>query len=294
MSKIIFVSDFFENNIRRGAEVCNTSLLFYLNNPETIESSKLKYIDSTKFYIITNFIYLPEDTKKQLIKYKNYLIYEHDHKYIITRNPFLLPTGQNNPTGEVPFEYLINQEFYNNAKIVICQTQWHEEQLNKNLDCLTTNIHGSFYSQEDLDIIKRINLSKSNTINKYGIFNDAEFIIMPNGQTMQQGPNIKNKKGALAYCITNKLPYMFIPRINDKENFWKTLCKFEHFVFLPDIPETCSRLLIETKMLGIDVITNDNSGAYYEDWFYLNGIELIDKFKDEIIPNAVSLFKEYL
>jgi len=292
MPKIIFVSDYFADNMRRGAELCNEALLHYLDNPETIESRNLQVIDSTKFYIITNFVQLSDKAKAELIKFKNYIIYEHDHKYIVTRNPFLLPDGHQNPNGQVPKTDLINVDFYCNAQMVICQTLWHQNQLDKNLDCKTDNIHGSFYLPEDLDMLERIR--PSNPKDVYAFFNDAEIITMPNGQVMRQGNNIKNKQGALKYCIDNKLKSMPIPRINNKENFWKTLVKFKHFVFLPDIPETCSRLIIETKMLDIDLVTNQNSGAYWEPWFKLNGVELIHKFRDEIIPNAVKIFKGYI
>ncbi|MCK9428910.1 MAG: hypothetical protein M0R17_02725 [Candidatus Omnitrophica bacterium] len=293
MSKIIFVSDYFSNEVRRGAEVTNDVLLYYLGIANTIESHKLNIIDINSFYIITNFVNLNENTKQQLIKYKNYLIYEHDHKYISTRNPFLLPTGEVNISGIVPEIYFTNRAFYNNAKVVICQTQWHEDQLNKNNITNTTNIHGSLYLHEDLELINSIRLNTLK-IDKYAFFNDAEFITLSNGMTLRQGQNIKNKQGSLRYCLDNKLPYFPIPRINVKENFWKTLAKFKHFIFFPDIPETCSRLLIEAKMLDINVTTNQNSGAYHEPWFQLSGIELIDKFKDEIIPNAINLFKGYI
>ena len=294
MSNLIFVSDFFIGEVRRGAEVCNEALLHYLDHPDTIESHKLNHIDSTKFYIITNFANLPEIAKTQLIKYKNYLIYEHDHKYIVTRNPFRLPTGQENPTGVVPKYDLINVDFYNNAKVVICQTKWHEQQLNKNLDCITTNIHGSFYLPEDLDIIEGIAMDTVKRIDKYAIFNDADIIYMSDGSVFSNGSNIKNKRENLEYCINNKLPYIFIPRINNKRNFWETMVRFKHFVFFPDVPETCSRLIIEAKMLGIDVVTNRNSGAFWEEWFKLNGYELIAEFRNKIIPEAVRKFKYYL
>jgi hypothetical protein len=295
MSRIIFVSDFFLSEIRRGAETCNDALLYHLKDYDitTVESSSLNYIDSTKFYIVTNFWNLPDQAKSSLIKYKNYLIYEHDHKYIRTRNPYRLPNGQENPTGIVPKHELINVDFYKNAKVVICQTRWHEEQILSNIECITTNIHGSFYTEEDLDLLEKY-CAYPKTIDKYAFFNDAEFIYTSNGRIMQQGDNIKNKKGALRYCIDNKLSYMPIPRINNKEKFWETITKFKNFIFLPDIPETCSRLLIETKMLGLNVITNRNSGAYWEPWFKLNGKELTNEFRNNIIPNAINKFKGYL
>lgn len=292
--RLVFVSDYFANEIRRGAELCNEALLYYLDNPSTIESHKLNNVDATKFYIITNFVNLSDKVKDQLMRFKNYLIYEHDHKYIATRNPFLLPNGKENHGGVVPEECLINYFFYDSAKIVICQTEWHEGQLNTNGILNTTNIHGSFYLPEDLELLESIRINSTNKINKYAFFNDAEFISLSDGRMMRQGNNIKNKQEALRYCVNNKLPYMPIPRINDKIKFWKTLAKFSHFVFFPDIPETCSRLLIEAKMLDIDVITNKNSGASHEEWFKLKGKELIDEFRHQIIPKAVNMFKEYI
>ena len=47
-------------------------------------------------------------------------------------------------------------------------------------------------------------------------------------------------------------------------------------------------------MLDVDVITNNNSGAYHEDWFKLNGQDLIDYFRNTIIPQAIERFKFYL
>ena len=291
--KLIFIADYFENEIRRGAELCNDSLLSYIPVDEKIESSHVSKIDKDAFYIISNFVQLSHGAMTELIKYKNYMIYEHDHKYTPTRNPFINPDGTKNPDGLVPLKHLINQNFYYHAKIVLCQTNWHQRQLENNLNCKLDNIHGSFYTQFDLDLITAI---RTRTIkkDKYSIFNDSDMIYLTNGLAYRQGPNIKNKNGAVQYCIKNKIPYIFIPRINNKEKFWTTLGSFKHFVFFPDIPETCSRLLIEAKMLGVEVITNDNSGAYHEEWFNLNGQELIDYFRDKIIPEAINKFKGYI
>jgi hypothetical protein len=282
--------------MRRGAELANDALLKYLKDNNIgygIQSHEVSLIDPQCFYIISNFVNLKEEFKQQLIQYKNYLIYEHDHKYTPTRNPFLNPDGSRNPDGIIPDNFKINQAFYKNAKVVICQTQWHQDQLARNLDCNLDNIHGSFYTQEDLDLINTIR-DKTTKKDKYAIFSDAENIYLTNGLVYKQGPNIKNKIGAVQYCIENKIPYVFIPRINDKIKFWTALASFKNFVFFPDIPETCSRLLIEAKMLGANIITNSNSGAYFEDWFKLNGQVLVDHFRDKIIPDAVTKFKGYL
>ena len=47
-------------------------------------------------------------------------------------------------------------------------------------------------------------------------------------------------------------------------------------MFLPKSPETLSRIVVEARMLGLSVITNNNVGAKYEDWINLKGVDLIE------------------
>ena len=49
-------------------------------------------------------------------------------------------------------------------------------------------------------------------------------------------------------------------------------------MFFPKTPETLSRVIVESRMMGMSVITNNLVGATKEDWYALKGEELIDKF----------------
>lgn len=299
---VVFVADWFADNFKRGAELNDSALLTILNLPiDKVLCSNLKDVQSDSFYIIGNFTKLEEKAKASLIKYKNYIIYEHDHKYCVTRNPFsyiaiidgksdLLP----NPTGKVPETNLINLEFYNNARAVICLTDWHEQQLKVNIpNCTTTNIHGSIWTMDDLNFLDEIRKSV-NKSDKCAVFNDQEQVKLSDGKMYNQGKNIKNKQGNIRYCIDNNIKYRLVPRINDRSKFLKVLASHSALSFFPDIPETCSRLLTEARMLGLKVYTNDNSGAVHEDWFKLQGQELTDYYRTTIIPNAINLFKGYI
>lgn len=62
----------------------------------------------------------------------------------------------------------------------------------------------------------------------------------------------------------------------DYYEFLNKLGKNNYFCFIPKTPETLSRVVIEAKMMNITVFTNKLVGALYEDWFYLNGEELIN------------------
>ena len=60
-------------------------------------------------------------------------------------------------------------------------------------------------------------------------------------------------------------------------------------VFFPQTPETLSRIVVEARMMGMTVITNQNVGATKEPWFELKGEELIDvmRSKRAEIPQVV-------
>lgn len=296
---IVLVADYLIEDLTRGAQLTDMAMLQHLNlsDIERVRSKDLKAIDEKSFYILSSFFQLTDSCKFALQQYKNYIIFEHDHGYIPSRNPFMIHYGQDgwieNRSGIVPKEYQINRELYKKAKAVICLTHWHEEQLKSNLEGVFDNIGGASWTLDSLSMIDSV---RESTIKKYEycFFNDNSTITLPNGQLFNQGSNIKNKQEALHYCISNKLNYKLLPRINDNKKFLSTMSKFKGFVFFPLIPETCSRILTEAKMLGLEVITNSNSGAYHEPWFKLSGKNLTDHFRDKVIPHSIEVFRKYL
>jgi purine nucleoside phosphorylase len=79
-----------------------------------------------------------------------------------------------------------------------------------------------------------------------------------------------------------------IPSLAYKD-FLTRLGKSKKFVFLPKTPETLSRIVVEARMMGLSVITNNLVGATKEEWFSLKGIELINIMteKRKQIPDLV-------
>jgi hypothetical protein len=300
---IILVADYLLDDLVRGAQLTDNAMLQHLNlkDIKQIRSKDLNAIDNNDFYILSSFFQLKDACKFALQQYQNYIIFEHDHGYVQSRNPFIVPVGnaytpsgwEKNDTGVVRIEKQINRKLYEKAKAVICLTWWHENQLRKNLEGTFDNIHGASWTIEALSMIDEIRNSVSKKY-EYCFFNDDPTIKLPNGQLFNQGQNIKNKQEALQYCIDNKLRYKLLPRINDNKKFLSAMAKFKSFIFFPLIPETCSRILTEAKMLGLNVITNENSGAYHEPWFKLNGQELTDHFRNYVIPHSVEVFRKYL
>lgn len=295
---MILIADYLIEDLVRGAQLTDQAMLDHLglSNIKRIRSREVSEINKDEFYILSSVFQLAEEHIYKLKEYENYIIFEHDHGYVASRNPFMIP-GCNgwieNKTGIVSQDKQINRELYKKAKAVICLTKWHENQLRKNLDGTFDNIGGASWRINALNTIDDIR----NNIKKkyeYGFFNDSPIIKLSNGQIFNQGVNIKNKNEALQYCIDNKLKYKYIPRINDNKKFLSVMASFESFIFFPKIPETCSRILTEAKMLDLNVITNDNSGAVHEDWWKLSGQELTNHFRNVVIPKSIEVFRRYL
>jgi hypothetical protein len=257
---ICLVSDFYSDEIIGGAELCNDALITNLEkNNISVKKYKsnnisLEEINSNNFYIIANFFLLSQQIKDYLIIKKiNYVIYEHDHKYVSTNNPSLFPNFN------IDEQFIINKEFYRSAIAVLAQSKIHAEIIQKNLLLNNIiNLSGNIWSNKDLDILKKYSNSEKSI--KYGIIKT----------------NNKNKgmNQSIEYCMKNNFQYNLIPQ-QEYENFIDSLSKVQNLVFFPQWLETFSRLAVEAKILNCKLITNKFIGAASEEFFKLPPKELL-------------------
>ena len=232
--KICFIADFFADEVNGGGELSNEELINILSTKHDVSKIKSihflpEHIEDDVNYVVCNFIGLREDSKSLL---KNYIIYEHDHKYLDNRNPAVY----NNFTA--PKENIVNYDFYKNAKSVICQSTMHKEIVEKNLKLDNIiSIGGNLWSEDVLDLLE--NYSKNPKSKKYSIMNS----------------HIGHK----------------------------------------NTPETLSRIIVESRMMDMKVITNKLPGAVREPWFEKRGVELIDIMRNkrqEISDTVINIFEE--
>jgi glycosyltransferase involved in cell wall biosynthesis len=261
--KVIFISDFFIDEIRGGAEFCNDALINSLKHKFTFERHKsetitLQFINDNRdcFFIVANFFLLREDCKTAL-RNATYVIFEHDHKYIKSNNPslykgFLAPESQ-----------LQNKEFFKNALAVICQSKKHSKVVQKNL--LLNNVvnsAGNIWTTEQIGILEK-NLNAEKTI---------EFAIL-NSQNKNKG-----MPAAIDFCNKNNLPFEYL-NAAPFEKYIENMSKIKHLIFFPQWLESYSRLAIEARILGCKLVTNNLLGAASEDYFKLKGRELLEYIK---------------
>tara|TARA_Y100000590_G_scaffold468196_1_gene649942 strand:- start:3968 stop:4816 length:849 start_codon:yes stop_codon:yes gene_type:complete len=268
--KIIFIADFFVDEVPGGGELNNEELISLFNNTKNYynEIAKIKSSDvSLNFikenlncsFIVSNFINLHPECKDLLEKECHYVIYEHDHKYLINRNParfkdFLAPK-----------EAIVNYDFYKNAKAVFCQSSFHSEIVKKNLNLDNIiSLGGNLWDTSTLE--KMIDFAKKDKRETCSIMNSPI--------------SHKNPIGAVNYCKKQNLNFELINPCTYYE-FLDKISNNDTFVFFPQTPETLSRVVVEARMMNMKVITNSLVGASGEDWFKLKGEPLISFFQNK-------------
>jgi hypothetical protein len=270
--KICYVSDFFLSDLIGGGELNDHELCSILSKQVKINKIRCRELTINKVqqythFIISNFISLSPYVKDYITKNCNYVIYEHDHKYLKNRNPSVFKDFR------APSEAIINESFYRSAKAVFCQSSFHENIISLNLDNVTlVNVSGNLWSTDSLSIMKTL-------CNK----EKREWFSILNSKTEH-----KNTSGSLLYCDAKNYKSELISSQNYQE-FLSLLSNNNSFVFLPKTPETLSRVVVECRMMNMRTVINKNVGASYEPWFQMKGNELIDfmESKRRLIPDLV-------
>tara|TARA_R110001583_G_scaffold31790_16_gene108548 strand:+ start:980 stop:1819 length:840 start_codon:yes stop_codon:yes gene_type:complete len=276
----IFIADFFADQILGGGELNNEELISMLREHHDVKKvnshmvSK-QYLESnlTSKYIISNFINLSEECKKYLKDNCKYIIYEHDHKYLIDRNPALYKDFL------APKERIVNFDFYQKALAVFCQSSFHQKIVYKNLKLDNIkSLGGNLWSLISLENIR--NFAKKQKLDKYSIMDS----VIPH----------KNTYETERYCKMKKIEYELIPSLKYLD-FLDRISNNNALIFFPKTPETLSRIVVEARMMGMKVVTNKLVGATKEEWFKLKGEDLISvmtKKRDEIVNNIIRAFEK--
>lgn len=233
----------------------------------------LKSLQKETKVIVSNFVHLDNKSKLYLQNNFDYLIYEHDHKYLEKRNPSSFVNF------EAPKEKIINYDFYKSARAVLAQTNFHKKIIEKNLKLKNIiSLSGNLWDDSDFDKMEKLLSDTKN--NRCSILHSSF--------------NSKGTQEAIYYCENNNLDYDLISD-NNYYSFLRKIASNEKLVFLPTTPETLSRVCVEARMMGCTVVTNGLVGAKYEEWFKLKGKDLIDylrSFQSTVVETIIRIFED--
>jgi hypothetical protein len=272
MNDILFIADFFPDQVAGGGELNNQVLIEDLIHDGykvcCKKSHEVKACDilNSSNVIVANFINFHPQLRT-LLRAKPYVIYEHDHKYLSSRNPAFYRNYK------APKEKIINREFYSEARAVLCQSQFHANIAISNLELPNIkSLGGNLWSDSHLSLLEEVCSSSKKKIHAI----------------MESSNWHKGTQEALMYCQTLGLEHALIKPQRPSE-FLRDLGQYDTLVFFPKTPETLSRIVVEARMMGMSTKTTKNIGAIHEPWFRKKGLDLIEamRYKRQEIKNII-------
>ena len=259
---VVFVSDLFSSDHLGGAELTTDAL---------IDSSPLKVYrlhskdltvdllrdNQAKYWIFGNFSGIDSNLVPTIIANMKYSVVEYDYKFCKYRSPEKHESAENTPCDcKEQLNGKIISAFYHGARSMWWMSEKQMELYHDYFPFLRegkNTILSSVFDDEFFVAIKDLR-------EKYPKENKKGWAIV--GSTSW----IKGVEESENYCKENNLDY---------EVFWKLpyselLEKFaqsEGMVFLPKGKDTCPRIVIEAKLLGCELVLNDNVQHSKEIWF---------------------------
>ena len=233
--------------------------------PEIIKKNK------DKEWILGNFSGVQKDCLIEFVlSGVKYSVIECDYKYCKHRSSHLhkLREGKDCDCHKEKTGVFI-AAFYNKAHKVFFMS---EEQMNiyKNLfpqfQFANFIVQSSTFKKETVDRLK--SLYESRVKNGH----DDRWAILSGGSW------IKAERQTVEWCEANKLEYDLIGGL-PHDKFIEKLSKKKGLVFHPAGFDTCPRIVIESKMLGLELDLNDNVQHASEEWFNRTINEIYEEIK---------------
>jgi len=259
-SKIVFVCDFFVKDISGGAELTTESLIErspFVSSIAKIHSTSLtpKMIQKNKdkFFIFGNFTLLCENSIKTIIDLKvAYGIIEYDFKYCKFRSEkrHFIETGiLCNCTNE------LLKEFFNQANILVWMSEKQKQIVHEKMSLENQNnfILSSVFSNETLEYLSSLR-EKSAVLKRdvAAMLGGGSWI-----KGIEETANYLRERGVAFETVQDR----------DYKSFLTKLSCYKSFAFFPLDYDTCPRVVIEAKLLGLNLLLNDNVLHKEEEWF---------------------------
>lgn len=262
----IVVADLFAEDYAGGAELTLDALLSEkIGECKKVHSAQvdLDFVQrhKDKYWILGNIAQLSKDAMIEIATTTKYSKIECDYFYCKYRSSHLhkIQTGRECGCNTDDYGRFV-LGIYKRAQHVFFMSEGQLEEHRKRFPVIRNwptdklLVQGSTFSKERLDLL--LELSK-----KYPTKNGKHLIL--GGSNVSW---IKNEKGCIEYCKTNNLDYDVVGG-KKPEEFLEILAQYKGLVFLPIGFDTNPRITIEAKILGLDLILNDNVQQRYDTWF---------------------------
>jgi hypothetical protein len=272
-TQVIFVSDLFVDEYIGGAELTSAALIdsskykiFKLKSSLLNEDIISRNLD--KFWIFGNFTQLNPQLIPAIIANLKYSILEYDYKYCQVRSPekhfdlLKIPCDCHNQMNGK-----IISAFFHGAMHLWWMSQKQFDKYKTYFPFLEKNkntVLSSVFSKDTIEKIKNLReSSKDLEKTKWIVFGSSSWI--------------KGTEDAISWCENNNKEFEVLSGLT-YEDMLNAMSKAKGVVYLPKGGDTCPRFVIEAKLLGCELITNDFVQHKDESWFATDDLESIENY----------------
>jgi glycosyltransferase involved in cell wall biosynthesis len=261
--RVIFVSDFFIEDLVGGAELTSEALiqsspfkLFKLHSKDVTMELLQKH--QRKFWIFGNFANMNLNLIPAIMANLRYSVLEYDYKFCQFRSPekHAEAAGECDCHGQMHGKLI--SSFYASAAHMWWMSEKQMEVYNEKFPFLrdqNSTVLSSVFAPMTLTLIKGLReRAKKANVERSG------WIVLGSQSW------VKGFENAKSYCEDNELDYEVVWNLPYEKVLGK-LATAEGFVYLPNGNDTCPRMVIEAKLLGCKLVLNDHVQHKDEDWF---------------------------
>ena len=261
-AQVIFVADMFIDEYVGGAELTTQALIDSATTPTywvkaNHVTPELIQAGVGKHWVFCNYTSMQQQLIPVVIANLSYSIIEYDYKFCKYRSIEKHEVAEGKPCDcHDEMQGKLTSAFFHGADNVFWMSQKQSDLYVERFPFLSggnNHILSSVFSINTLDRLKELR-------SKYrGKKNDKWLII---GSTSW----IKGASESEETCKINNLEYETVWGLPYEEMLEK-LAQSKGHVYSPPGGDTCPRVVIEAKLLGCDLLINDNVQHKYEDWF---------------------------
>ena len=275
MSKVVFVSDFFVDEIIGGAELTTQALVEACPFEYVRIKSKDVTIETLQqyqeyYWIFGNFTALNYNLIPTLVGNIRYSVLEYDYKFCKYRSieRHKEETKEDCDCPETQLGKLISAFFYGSDKI-FWMSSAQEQRYLEHFPFLELKgrVLGSVFNKDD---IRKMEFLRNGHKVTPWLVQDSESWI-------------KGTEDAIEWCKKTERKYELFKGLSRSEILNK-MYNAKGFCFLPRGGDTCPRVVIEAKILGCELKLNKNVQHANEAWFELGTPDtILEHLKD--LPN---------
>lgn len=255
---IVFVSDLFLQDYPGGAELTTDALLQDCPLPTLlVRSQQLSAEILTKykdwFWIFGNFADIPPASLIYISQNLEYTALEYDYKYCKYRS------SEKHENAEGVCNCGLSQQGKSTSIFLAnAQNVWFMSHGQRDFYC---NLY-PFLNKEHVKVLSSVFDAKS-----LEYFSQVDTSIKNDRWLIQRSPSwIKGTAAAIAYATENNLEYEIFEGLSYNQMLDK-FAKSKGFLTFPRGKDTCPRTAIEAKLLGCEIISNENVQHRDEEWF---------------------------